>query len=68
MFLNQSVSGCMPRNGIAVLNDNSILRNNIDEHTCRLYDAYFDLQNKLTTEIQDLELEISQLNAETFEI
>lgn len=27
-----------------------------------------DLQNKLTTEIQDLELEISQLNAETFEI
>ena len=31
-----------------ILNDNSILRNNIDEHTCRLYDEYFDLQNKLT--------------------
>lgn len=31
-------------------------------------DMMVDLQNKLTTEIQDLELEISQLNAETFEI
>ena len=31
-------------------------------------DMIVDLQNKLTTEIQDLELEISQLNAETFEI
>lgn len=31
-------------------------------------DMMADLQNKLTTEIQDLELEISQLNAETFEI
>lgn len=31
-------------------------------------DMMIDLQNKLTTEIQDLELEISQLNAETFEI
>lgn len=31
-------------------------------------DTMVDLQNKLTTEIQDLELEISQLNAETFEI
>jgi hypothetical protein len=30
-----------------ILNDNSILRNNIDEHTCLLYDEYFDLQNKL---------------------
>lgn len=30
-----------------ILNDNSILRNNIDEHTCCLYDEYFDLQNKL---------------------
>ena len=31
-----------------ILNDNSILRNNIDEHTCHLYDEYFDLQNKLS--------------------
>ena len=31
-------------------------------------DMMVDLQNKLTTEIQDLELEISQLNADTFEI
>ena len=31
-------------------------------------DMMVDLQNKLTTEIQDLELEICQLNAETFEI
>lgn len=31
-------------------------------------DMMVDLQNKLTTKIQDLELEISQLNAETFEI
>lgn len=30
--------------------------------------SMIDLQDKLTTEIQDLELEISQLNAEMFEI